>query len=61
MSPDGRSPVLIAVGQLTVREGDAPEPVELLAEAARRAEAEAGCRLLRQRDSIRVVNLPSRR
>lgn len=59
---DPRQPVLVGVGQVTHRDGDAPEPVDLLAEAARRAAADAGgnSRLLGSVGSVRVVNLLSR-
>jgi acetyl-CoA C-acetyltransferase len=60
MSLDPRTPVIVGAGQLCHREGHAPEPVELLAEAARRAEADSGATgLLRRLDSVRVVNLLS--
>jgi acetyl-CoA C-acetyltransferase len=41
---DGRTPVIVGVGQVTWREGDAPEPVDLLAEATRAAIADTGAR-----------------
>ncbi|MDB5114030.1 MAG: hypothetical protein JWL78_1100 [Chloroflexi bacterium] len=60
MSLDPRTPVIAGAGQICHREGHAPEPVELLAEAARRAEADSGVTgLLRRLDSVRVVNLLS--
>lgn len=60
VSLDPRTPVIVGAGQLCHREGHAPEPVELLAEAARRAEADSGVTgLLRRLDSVRVVNLLS--
>ncbi|TME00014.1 MAG: hypothetical protein E6I76_01280 [Chloroflexi bacterium] len=60
MTPDPRLPVIVGAGQVCQREGLSPEPVELLAEAARRAEADAGAAgLLARLDSIRVVNLLS--
>lgn len=59
---DGRQPVLVGVGQVNHRDGDAPEPVELLAEAVRRCAADAGAAALLGRiGSIRVSRLLSRR
>lgn len=59
---DPRTPVLIGAGQVNHRDGDAPEPVDLLAEAARRALADCGSsRALRAIGSVRVVNMLSRR
>jgi len=55
---DPRTPVIVGAGQVCVREGTAPEPVELLAEASRRAEADSGAAgVLPRLGSIRVVNL----
>ncbi len=60
MSLDPRTPVIVGAGQVCHREGHAPEPVELLAEAARRAEDDCGAAgLLHRLDSVRVVNLLS--
>jgi acetyl-CoA C-acetyltransferase len=60
VSLDPRLPVIVGAGQVCHREGLAPEPVELLAEAARRAETDAGTPgLLARLDSVRVVNLLS--
>ncbi len=63
MPLDPRTPVLVGVGQLSHRvdEGAEPlEPVDLLAEAADRAEADAGVTgLLAGLDSIRVVSILS--
>ena len=61
---DPRLPVLVGVGQLNVRvdRGDEPlEPVAMLAEAARRAGADAGVgeRLLARVDTIDVVDILS--
>ena len=57
---DPRLPVIVGAGQVCHRNGLSPEPVELLAEAARRAEADAGVAgLLARLDSVRVVNLLS--
>ncbi len=62
MEIDPRTPVIVGVGQVNISEGEAPEPTELLAEAARRAAADAGAvALLAQLDSIRVVHILSRR
>ncbi|MGH7820910.1 MAG: thiolase C-terminal domain-containing protein, partial [Candidatus Binatia bacterium] len=56
-------PILVGVGQITDRIEDprsALEPAALMAEAARRAERDAGgASLLRNVDSVRVVNLVS--
>jgi acetyl-CoA C-acetyltransferase len=60
MSLDPRTPVIVGAGQVCHRESAAPEPVRLLAEAARLAEADSGAaRLLRRLDSVRVVHLLS--
>ncbi|HEX6493341.1 MAG TPA: hypothetical protein VF112_07500, partial [Candidatus Dormibacteraeota bacterium] len=60
MTLDPRLPVIVGAGQVCHREGQSPEPVELLAEATRRAEADAGVTgLLARLDSVRVVNLLS--
>src|SRR2546425_5380810 len=60
--PDPNDPVLVGFGQITQKTDDprqALEPAALMAEAARRAEADAGAHLLREVDSVRVVNLIS--
>src|SRR5260370_15536646 len=55
-----RTRVIVGAGQLNHRAGLAPEPTQLLAEAARRAESDSGAPgLLRRLDSVRVVNLLS--
>jgi acetyl-CoA C-acetyltransferase len=57
---DPRTPVLVGAGQLTHRDGDAPSPAALLAEAARLAAGDAHAPgLLPSLDSIRVVGLLS--
>jgi acetyl-CoA C-acetyltransferase len=62
---DPRTPVLVAGGQVNQRteKGDpALEPVDLIVEAARRAEASSGAsagRLLTALDSVRVISLLS--
>ena len=62
MALDPRLPVIIGVGQVNHTGGDGPEPVELLAEAARRAVADSGgVGVLGALQSVRVVNLLSRR
>jgi acetyl-CoA C-acetyltransferase len=59
---DPRTPVIVGAGQVNHRDGDAPEPVVLLAEAARRAGADSCADgLLGAVASVRVVNLLSRR
>jgi acetyl-CoA C-acetyltransferase len=55
MPVDPTTPVLVGVGQLNQR-ADVPEPVELMAAAARRA---ADPRVLEAVDAIRVVNVLS--
>ena len=55
-------PVLVGFGQSTQRSDDPPqalEPIALAAQAARRAEEDAGAALLRHVDSVRVVNMIS--
>ncbi len=59
---DERLPIIVGVGQVTQRPGtERPrEPLALMAEAARLAEADAGAPgLLRRLDSLRVVNIIS--
>jgi acetyl-CoA C-acetyltransferase len=57
---DPRTPVLIGVGQLNERGQDAPEPVDLLVEAARRAIADSGAKgAVAAISSVRVVKLLS--
>ena len=59
---DDNLPVIVGVGQITQRpETERPrEPLALMAEAARRAEADAGAGdLLHEIDSMRVVNVLS--
>lgn len=41
-APDPRSPVIVGVGQHLVHDGDAPEPAEMMAEAARLAGRDTG-------------------
>ena len=49
-------------GQITVTEGDAPEPLDMLAEAARRAESDTGAAgVLAAADALAVVKILSRR
>ncbi|KAA9156774.1 acetyl-CoA acetyltransferase [Amycolatopsis acidicola] len=61
MSLDPRTPVLVGGGQLNRRDGEPErEPVALIAEAARAAEADSGGRgLLRALDSVRLVRMLS--
>lgn len=60
---DPRMPILVGVGQITIRaeDGDLPlEPAELMAEALRRAEADStGLGLLRSADQVLTVNQTS--
>src|SRR5882672_7424974 len=62
MTIDPRLPVIIGVGQTVQRSAgveDALEPVDLMAEAARSAAADAGVAGLPPLDSVRVVQLLS--
>src|SRR5689334_22911873 len=65
MALDPRTPVLVGGGQVNQRTADgdvAREPVDLIAEAARQASADAGPangRLLSSVDAIRIVSLLS--
>jgi acetyl-CoA C-acetyltransferase len=60
MTLDPRTPVIVGAGQVCHRDGAAPEPVRLLAEAARRAEDDSRAPgLLRRVGSIRVVHILS--
>jgi acetyl-CoA C-acetyltransferase len=55
-------PVLVGFGQITQKSDDpreSLEPIALMAEAARRAEDDAGAKILSSVDSVRVVNLVS--
>jgi acetyl-CoA C-acetyltransferase len=64
MSLDPRTPVIVGVGQVTQRvdPAEALEPVDLMAEAARRAAADSSAGgLLDDLDSIRVVQSLTRR
>ena len=58
---DPRTPVIVGVGQVNHPGDEAPEPVELLADAARLAveDTGAGRRLLHSLDSVRVVSILS--
>lgn len=60
MALDPRTPVLVGVGQLTRRPAGVDEilsPVELIAEASRSAERDAGGGLLNRVDSLQVVDV----
>lgn len=62
MALDPRTPVIVGAGQLTQRcdPADALEPVDMMAEAARRAAADAtSASVLAALQSVRVVNLLS--
>ncbi|HET9691740.1 MAG TPA: hypothetical protein VFP61_11345 [Acidimicrobiales bacterium] len=62
MPLDPRTPVIVGVGQVSQPDLPAPEPVELIAQAARRAADDAGAPgLLSRLDSVRVVGLLSQR
>ncbi len=57
---DDRHPVVIGVGQITMRDQSWPEiasPMELMAEATTRAEADTGGGILRHVDHLTVVNI----
>ncbi|GAA4672603.1 acetyl-CoA acetyltransferase [Gordonia humi] len=59
MTMDPRTPILVGGGQINNRDGGV-EPVDLIAEAARAAAAEAGTdAILRRIDSIRLVRMLS--
>lgn len=59
MTLDPRTPILVAGAQRSLRDG-APEPVEMIAAAARDAEASAGVSgLLTRVDSVRLVGMLS--
>lgn len=61
MPIDDRLPVLVGVGQVNHTDGDAPDPIDLLVEASRRAADDAGApSLLGQVQSVRVVHILSR-
>jgi acetyl-CoA C-acetyltransferase len=60
--PADRIPVLVGIGEITDRPGeiiDGLEPLALLIEALRRAEADSGAALLGEIDSLDVVNFLS--
>ena len=53
---DPRTPVIVGVGQVNVDSADAPEPADLLTEAAGIAGRDSGApQLLKSLDSVRVV------
>src|ERR1700720_2487649 len=55
-------PVLVGVGRVIYRDGDSPDPAELLAEAVRKAEEDSGGRgVLDAIGSIRVLHQMSGR
>ena len=57
---DPHTPVIVGVGQVNHPGSDAPEPIDLLAEAATRAGADSGAPgLLGAADSIRIVRMLS--
>lgn len=60
--PDPRTPVIVGVGQVQQRPddpADALEPVDLLAEAARRAESDAVTSIISKLDAIAVTEILS--
>jgi acetyl-CoA C-acetyltransferase len=62
MSNDSRIPVIVGVGEITdkpANPADGLEPLALMAEALKRAEQDAGAKLVAQIDSIDLVNLVS--
>src|SRR5271167_2369865 len=61
-SPADRIPVIVGIGEITDRPGeitDGLEPLALLIEALKRAEADSGAALLGEIDSLDVVNFLS--
>src|ERR1700728_215393 len=61
-SPADRIPVIVGIGEITDRPGeitDGLEPLALLVEALKRAEADSGAALLEKIDSLDVVNFLS--
>jgi acetyl-CoA C-acetyltransferase len=62
MKNESRIPVIVGVGEITdkpARPADGLEPLALMAEALKRAEQDAGARLVAEIDSIDLVNLVS--
>jgi hypothetical protein len=62
MNNDSRIPVIVGVGEITdkpANPADGLEPLALMAEALKRAEQDAGAKLVAQIDSIDLVNLVS--
>jgi len=62
MSDASRIPVIVGVGEITdkpANPADGLEPLALMAEALKRAEQDAGAKLVSQIDSIDLVNLVS--
>src|ERR1700735_743213 len=60
--PADRIPVIVGIGEITDRPGeitDGLEPLALLVEALKRAEADSGAALLGEIDSLDVVNFLS--
>src|SRR4051794_9480393 len=60
--PEDRIPVIVGVGEITDRPKDIAaglEPLALLEEAVRRAEADSGAKLLGELGSLDVVNFLS--
>ena len=60
--PDHRIPVIVGVGEIVDRPRDVTcglEPLDLLEQALRRAEADSGARLLHELGSLDVVNFLS--
>lgn len=62
MSNDSRIPVIVGIGEITdkpANPADGLEPLALMAEALKRAEQDAGAKLVAAIDSIDLVNLVS--
>src|SRR5689334_16056188 len=60
--PDDRIPVIVGVGEIVDRPADIAaglEPLDLLEQALRRAEADSGAALLNELGSLDVVNFLS--
>jgi acetyl-CoA C-acetyltransferase len=56
---DARTPVIVGVGQVTNRRDRIVDPMELIEESSRRAEADAGRAILRRVQSVQIVSFLS--
>lgn len=57
MSPDPRAPVIIGIGEVTYRDGDIVDPVDLAAEAALAACKDAGVDIASRIDTVAVPGI----